>query len=116
MRGYYVFLFGSWSLVVLLFTDVFHPVDNFTVELFLNGDVSHGRGCRGTMPMLLARREPDHITRPNFLDGSSPALCAAAAGRDDEGLTERVRMPCSPRARLESYAGTLHECRIGRLK
>ena len=62
--------------------------------------------------MLLSRRYPDHVPRPNFLDRLAPTLCPAATGRYDQGLTERVRMPCSPRARLESYAGTLNKCRI----
>ena len=35
---------------------------------FLNGDVRHGRGRRGAVPVLLARREPDHVARPDFLD------------------------------------------------
>src|SRR5258708_21878822 len=52
---------GNRSLPVLLIADLFHPGDNLTVELFLNGDVGHGRGRRSPMPVLLARREPDHI-------------------------------------------------------
>ena len=68
------------------------------------------------MPVLLAGREPDHITGPDLLDRSAFALNPAAASRDDESLTEWMRMPCSPRAGLESYAGTLNERRIGRLK
>ena len=95
---------------------LFHPVDNLTVELFLNGDVRHGRGRRGPVPVLLARREPDHITRPDLLDWSARALDSAAASHDDEDLTERMRLPCRPRAWLESYAGTLNKCRIGCLK
>ena len=101
---------------VLFVADLFHPVDNLAVELFLNGDVRHGRGRRGSMPVLLAGREPDHITGPDLLDRAAPALRPAAASRDDERLTERMRMPCRPRARLEGYAGALNECRIGRLK
>ena len=104
------------SSLVLLVTDLFHPVDNLAVELFLNGDVRHGRGWRGPMPVLLAGREPDHITGPDLFDRSAFALDASAASRNDESLTEWMRMPCSPRTRLESYAGTLNECRIGCLK
>jgi len=29
--------------LVLFVADLFHPVDDLSVELFLNGDVSHGR-------------------------------------------------------------------------
>jgi hypothetical protein len=101
---------------VLLIADLFQPVDYLAVLLFLNGDVRHGRGWRGAVPMFLARREPDHVTRVDFLNRSAPALCPAATGRDDERLAERVRVPRSPRAWLESYAGALNECRIRRLK
>src|ERR1700730_2110486 len=85
---------GNTSPSAILFVaDLFHPIENFTVALFLNGDVSHGRGRRSPMPVLLAGREPDHITRPDLLDRTSPPLCQAAASRDDEGLTERMRVP-----------------------
>src|SRR5208282_5661981 len=73
--------------VVLFVGDLFHPVDHLTVELFLDGDVRHGCGRRSPMPVLLAGREPDHITRPNFFDRASPALCPAAASGDDQSLT-----------------------------
>jgi hypothetical protein len=44
-----------------------------------HGNMGHGRGCRGTVPMLFTRQEPDYITRPNFLDKSAVALNPAAA-------------------------------------
>ena len=90
---------------VLFVADLFHPVDGLAVELFLNGDVRHGRGRRGTVPMLLARREPDHVTRPNFLDRASPALYQAATRRHDQGLAQRVGVPCGTGARLERDTG-----------
>ena len=65
---------GLRSPAVLVVADLFHPIDRLAVELFLNGNVRHGRGWRGAMPMLLARREPDHVTRPDFLDRAAPAL------------------------------------------
>ncbi len=92
--------------------DVLHPIDNLPIELFLNSDVRHGCGWRSPMPVLLARREPDHIAGMDFLDSSTLALNPAAARRDDESLTERMCMPCGPRARLEGYAGALNKCRI----
>src|SRR6266567_1238779 len=112
----FLLFLAAQSALVLLVTDLFHPVDNLPVELFLNGDVRHGRGRGSPMPVLLARREPDHITGSNLLDRSPFALNPAAASRDDESLTERMPVPCSPRARLEGHAGTLNECRIGCLK
>src|ERR1022692_2289987 len=71
---------------VLFVADLFHPVDNFPGELFLNGNVRHGCGRRRPMPVLLAGREPDHLTGPDLLDRSAFALRPAAASRDDEGL------------------------------
>jgi len=65
------------------------------------------------MPVLLAGREPDDITGPDFLDVAAPALRAATASRDDEGLTQRMGMPCGTRTRLEGYAGALNKCGIG---
>src|SRR5437867_10587243 len=94
---------------ILLVADLFHPVDGLAVELFLNGDVRHGRGRRGPVPVLLAGREPDHVPGSDLLDGPACALGPAAAGRDDESLTEWMRVPCSPCARLEGYAGTLKQ-------
>jgi hypothetical protein len=107
-----------WSrlLPVLFVTDLFHPIHNFSVELFLNGDVGHGRGRRGPMPVLFAGREPHHITGMNLLDRSAITLSPTTAGRDDERLAERMRVPCSPRARLECYAGALNKRWIRRLK
>src|SRR5258708_31665898 len=84
------------------------PIDNLAVELFLNGNMCHGRRRRGAMPVLLAGREPDHITRPDFLGRTAFALDPAAARRDDERLTERVRMPRSPGPRLINRTPLLH--------
>jgi hypothetical protein len=33
---------------ILLVAHLLHPVDDVPVELFLNGDMRHGRGCRGS--------------------------------------------------------------------
>ena len=68
------------------------------------------------MPVLLTGRKLDPITRADFLDPPAPTLRPAATGRYDQGLTERVRVPCSPRAWFESYAGALNKRRIGCLK
>src|SRR5919109_3845312 len=68
---------------VLFVADRFHPVDGLAVETFLNGDVRHGRGWCGAMPMFLTRREPDNVPRTNVLDRTPPALDPAAARRHD---------------------------------
>ncbi len=68
------------------------------------------------MPVLLAGRGPDHITRPDLLNEAPFTLSQATACRNDERLTERMRVRCSPGARFESNAGALHKCRIRCLK
>src|SRR5260221_11659103 len=84
--------------LVLLVADLLHPVHDLAVELFLNGDMGHGRGRRCAMPMLLARRARDHVTRTNHPDRTAPALDQPAARRDDQSLTQRVGVPCAARA------------------
>src|SRR5436309_4475299 len=92
------------SLAVLIVSDVLHPLDHLAVELLLDGDVGHGRGRRRSVPVLLARREPDDVARPDLLDRAAPALHPAAPGRHDERLAERVSVPRRPCARLERDA------------
>ena len=82
--------FGTESGLILLVADLFHPIGGLAVELFLDGDVRHGRGWRSAVPMFLTRREPDHVTRADFFDRATPALHAAAAGRHDQGLAQRA--------------------------
>src|SRR5438874_13674161 len=96
-------LFGPPSRLVLLVADLFHPFDRLPIEPFQDGDVRHGRGCGGAVPVLLAGRAPDHVTRANLLDRASPALHESAAGGHDQGLTERMGVPCRPGAGLERY-------------
>ena len=98
--------FGPSAISCVLFVgDLLHPVDDLAVELLLYGDMCHGRGGRRAMPMLFARRAPDHVARADDLDRPAPALDEAAAGRDDERLTERMRVPIAARAWLERYVG-----------
>src|ERR1700752_2552092 len=104
------------SGLVLFVADLFHPVGGLAVETFLDGDVRHGRGRRGTVPMFLARREPDDVPRPDFFNLPAPALCASAAGSHDQGLAERMRVPRGSRAGFERDTGTGHASRRGCLK
>ena len=90
--------------LVLFVADLFHPLDSFTVEIFLNGDMRHTRGCRSSMPVFLTRRDPDDITLPDFLDLTAPLLNPAGAGRHDQYLAERVGVPCSACPGLERDA------------
>src|SRR6266404_1377938 len=66
--------------------------------------------------MLLTRRAPHDIARPNFLFWTSLALHPATPGRDDQCLPERMDVPCSPSAGLERDADAEHACRLGCLE
>jgi len=107
---------GAGLCLILLVTHLFHPIDSCSVELLLNGYMGHRRGRRRSVPVLLAWRKPDHVTRMDLLDGTAQALRASAAGGDDQRLTKWMRMPCGTRAGLEGDAGTNNACWIGRVK
>jgi hypothetical protein len=77
------------------------PIDGLAVELFLDSDVAHARGDRGPVPVPFTGREPDHVAGPDFLDRTALALRPAKAGRDDQGLAERMGVPSRARARFE---------------
>src|SRR5260370_12148466 len=87
------------SLAVLLVGNLLHPVDHLPILLFLNSYVRHGSGLRGAMPVFLAGREPDHVTRSDLLHPSTFSLSPAAARPDDHGPAERMSVPCMSRAR-----------------
>src|ERR1035437_1488603 len=84
------------SFAVLFVADLFHPVHGLAFELFLARDVGHSCGWCSAMPVFFADREPHDIPRPDFFDGTSPALNPTEPGGDDERLAERVGVPgCS---------------------
>jgi len=78
--------------------------------------VSHGRGRSRAVPVLLVGSEPNHIAGPDFFDRPAPMLSAPAARRNDQGLAERVRVPCRPGARFKRDTGPTHARRFWRLK
>src|SRR5881227_3284781 len=104
------------SALVLFVAHVLHPLDHFAVERFLNGNVRHGGCRRSAVPMLLVRRKPDHIARPDFFDRSAPTLRPSEAGRDDQRLTKWMCMPRSACTRLERDVCTTHTCRLWSFK
>ncbi len=106
----------TFSSLVVFVTDLFHPVGCLAVEVFLNGHMRQIRGWRGTVPMFLPRCEPDHITWSNVFDGTTPALDPTTASRHDQGLAQRMAVPCGPSAGLEGGTGTAHACWIGGLE
>ncbi len=62
--------------------------------------------------MLLAKRKPDHIAWPDFLDWAAPTLRPSKAGRDDQRLTEWMCMLGGASAWLERDAGAKRACWI----
>src|SRR5438445_5113073 len=90
-------------LPVLVITDLFHPIDVLAVECFGDRDMRHRGNRSGAVPMLLARRKPDDVARPDFLDRPALALHPTEAGGDNQCLPERMRVPGGARTRLESH-------------
>jgi hypothetical protein len=86
---------------VLIVTHGLQPIDHLPIEPLLDSDVRHRRRGRRPVPVLLARREPDHVARMDLLDRAALPLDPAAAGRDDERLTQGVGMPGRPAPGLE---------------
>src|SRR5271165_7582866 len=92
------------SSLVLLVVDLFHPISRLAVKLLHYGDMSHGSGWHSAMPVLLTWRKPNHITRSDFLDRSTPTLCPAATGCHHQGLSQRMGVPSCTRGGLEGNA------------
>jgi hypothetical protein len=67
----------------------------------MNGNVGHGYGRSGAMPVLFTRKDRDHVTRPYLLDRPTPALHETAASRHDQSLAERMGVSGRARAGLE---------------
>ena len=104
------------SLFVFVVAHLFHPVDRFAVERFLNGYMRHRRSRTCAMPVFFTGRKPDHIARPNFLDRSVPTLRPPKTRRDDQRLTKRMRMPGGTGTRLERDARATNTCRFRRFE
>src|SRR2546423_8314428 len=84
--------------------------------MFEDGDVRHRRSRSGAVPMLLTWRAPHHIARSNFLFRATIALHPPTSGCNDQGLSERMPVPCCPSAGLERNTDGEHACRIGCLE
>src|SRR6266487_3720900 len=107
---------SCFLLSILLIGNVLHPLDDFTIQRFLNGDVSHCSCRRRAVPMLLVRRKPDYIAWANFLDRSALTLRPAEAGGNYQRLTEWMCMPGGASTRLECDSCATNACRLGRLE
>ena len=96
---------GSSGLVLFV-GDLVHPVGRRLVY----GDMGHGGGRRGAVPVLLAGRDQDDVAGTNLLDRSALPLNATRAGRDDKNLALRMGVPRSPSAGLESDDSPIRPC------
>ena len=74
----------------MLVADLFQPINDLAVEIFLNGDVRYSSGVLSAVPMFFARREPDDIAGMNFFNRAALALRVSAAGVDNQILPERI--------------------------
>jgi hypothetical protein len=70
-----------------------HPIHDLAVETFLNGNMRHRGSGRRAVPMFLAGRKPNHITRPDFFNRTAPTLCPPETCRDNERLSKRMSVP-----------------------
>src|SRR5262245_42324360 len=89
---------------ILLVGDVLEPDDMLAVERFLEGNVNHLAVRSGAVPVLLVRREPHRVARPDLADRAAPGLHQPGSGNDRQGLAERMGVPSGPGARLEGHA------------
>src|SRR5213595_1928831 len=60
--------------VVLLIGDFLHPCNVLAVHRTGDRQVGHRGGGRGAVPVLDARRAPDHVAGTDFLHGLAPFL------------------------------------------
>jgi hypothetical protein len=108
--------FEAQSKLVLFVTDVLHPIHDLAVQTFLDCDMSHGCGGCCPMPVLFARRKPDHVSGAYFLSCAAFPLDPSTAGRDNQRLPEGMRMPGGTRRRFKGDAGAGNKRRVRCLK
>ena len=68
------------------------------------------------MPVFLARSNPDHVPRVDFLDRTIPVLHTTAASSNDQGLAQGMSMPGSPSSWLKGDISAEHAGRCGRIE
>src|SRR5829696_4238179 len=68
------------------------------------------------MPMFLAGSKPDDVAGMDLLPGAALDLYPAAAGRNNQSLAERMRVPGRASAGLEGDDPTPHARRPAALK
>src|SRR5205814_636016 len=90
-------------LPVLLIAHFFHPLDRFSIERFLNGDVLHRVCRRSPVPVFFSGLEPDDIAGTDLFDRSAVALHQAQPKRHDQNLAEWMGVPGGTRSRFERH-------------
>src|SRR3954465_16029861 len=99
---------------ILFVPNLLQPIHVLAVDgLLLDGDVGHGGGGRRAVPVLDARREPDHVAGPDLLLRAAPLLHPAETRRDDKGLSDGMRVPSRAGAGLEGDVPSRHPRRSG---
>lgn len=81
--------------LIFLIAYLFQPFNCFSVKLLLDGNVCHGCCWSGAVPVLFARREPNHITGMDFLNRAALSLCQTTPGSNYQGLAKWVSVPGS---------------------
>src|SRR3954462_6377121 len=93
---------------ILFVANLLQPIHVLAVDGLLDGDVGYGGGGRRAVPVLDARREPDHVAGPDLLLRAAPLLHPAGTRRDDEGLSDGMRVPSRAGAGLEGDVPARH--------
>ena len=101
---------------VLRIGDFLHPLDDLSVEQFLNRDVRHTGGRRRAVPVLHARWRPDDISWTDFFDRAAPMLHTADAGGHNEHLAAWMGVPRRTRACFERNRRARSPRRIRRVE
>jgi hypothetical protein len=91
---------GSGAVVILL-GHVLHPHGRGAVQALGDGDVGHGGGGRGAMPMNFVCGKPNRVTRSHLLVWGALPSDLSSARCDNQDLSGGVRMPSRPSSRFE---------------
>src|SRR4051794_27923965 len=91
---------------VLVVGDVVEPGDDLAVLVgFLHGNVSHEPGGGGSVPVLLAGLDVDHVARTDLLDPAATSCDESDAVCDVQRLTLRVVVPGGAGTGREPHVG-----------
>ena len=69
----------GWGALIFFVADLFHPIDDFSIQRFGNCNVRHGSAACRSMPMLLSGSKPNYISRKDFFYRSAFTLRSTPA-------------------------------------